>query len=100
MFGGYHSQWQRVLGPALGRQSDHCQSERRVLRVSTSSDNPLGLEICDSVRDARGAVPVVNSAKTSRDEMRHKLLQISSRGVQIPCTGRYLNSFRGVCGIL
>lgn len=42
----------------------------------------------------------MNSAKNSEDEMRHKLLQISSRGVQIPCNGRYLNSFRGVCGTL
>lgn len=42
----------------------------------------------------------MNSAKNSEDEMRHKLLQISSRGVQIPCYGRYLNSFRGVCGTL
>lgn len=42
----------------------------------------------------------MNSAKNSEDEMRHKLLQISSRGVQIPCNSRYLNSFRGVCGSL
>lgn len=42
----------------------------------------------------------MNFAKNSEDEMRHKLLQISSRGVQIPCISRYLNSFRGVCGNL
>lgn len=42
----------------------------------------------------------MNSAKNSEDEMRHRLLQISSRGVQILCTSRYLNSFRGVCGTL
>lgn len=52
------------------------------------------------MRDARRNVPAANFAKNNEDEMRHKLLQISSRGVQIPCTGRYLNSFRGVCDTL
>lgn len=42
----------------------------------------------------------MNSAKDCEDEMRHTLLQISARGVQIACIGRYLNSFRGVCGPL
>jgi hypothetical protein len=60
-------------------------------------DNPLSLEICDGVLEARGGRRRSSgeSCKEQEDEMRHKLLQISSRGIQIPCIGRLFEFIPG-----